>query len=579
MDLLLSIFWIILCLVLSVKLKKSNRTVLNKEAEILSLTQDLQNSRSELVEIKDKYACITDAKLEADSIIARANQIESNAQRISKLIISNSENDANLIKHNANEYSKSQKIAADEIKNLAKLTAVEIKEKANERLNAIEKKLEKANIQATTLIEEANIQASTLIADANSHATLIIANAKTQAENIAGDTYRALQEGDKLKASIEAMQNIIDGYGYKYVQPSHSILDDLAQAYSYTEAGQELKKARELSKQLIDVNLAASCEYVQKNRSDIAIKFVLDAFNGKVDSILSRAKIENHGTLSQEIQDAAAIVNYNGSAFRNAQISKSYINARINELLWTVRVNKIREQEKEEQKAIKEKIREEERARKEYERALKEADREEELVRKALEKAHTLLAKANNEQREKYELQIQQLNDKLLAAEEKNKRALSMAQQTKTGHVYVISNIGSFGEHVYKIGMTRRLEPLDRVRELGDASVPFSFDVHAMIWSENAPALEKSIHRKFIQSQLNKVNPRKEFFKLTIAEIRQELDSMGIEVSWTMAADAREFRETQAIEQKIKTDEIARGEWLRQQIVYEDKIEESESIA
>lgn len=84
-----------------------------------------------------------------------------------------------------------------------------------------------------------------------------------------------------------------------------------------------------------------------------------------------------------------------------------------------------------------------------------------------------------------------------------------MAQQTRTGHVYVISNIGSFGEHVFKIGMTRRLEPKDRVRELGDASVPFEFDIHAMIFSDDAPTLKRALHRHFLKQQVNKVNPRK----------------------------------------------------------------------
>ena len=85
------------------------------------------------------------------------------------------------------------------------------------------------------------------------------------------------------------------------------------------------------------------------------------------------------------------------------------------------------------------------------------------------------------------------LQAQLQAAEEKNQRALSMAQQTRAGHVYVISNVGSFGEHVFKIGMTRRLDPLDRIRELGDASVPFEFDVHAMIFTEDAPSLTQAL--------------------------------------------------------------------------------------
>jgi hypothetical protein len=125
------------------------------------------------------------------------------------------------------------------------------------------------------------------------------------------------------------------------------------------------------------------------------------------------------------------------------------------------------------------------------------------------------------------------------------------------GHVYVISNIGSFGEDVYKIGMTRRLEPMDRVIELGDASVPFPFDVHAMIRSDDAPTLEKHLHKHFMMDQVNKLNPRKEFFKLGIANIKQAVDELGIEAHWTLTADAREYRESLAMVTPIAITETA----------------------
>src|SRR5690606_27789669 len=101
---------------------------------------------------------------------------------------------------------------------------------------------------------------------------------------------------------------------------------------------------------------------------------------------------------------------------------------------------------------------------------------------------------------------IAELEAALAEAHAKAERALSMAQQTRRGHVYVISNEGSFGRHVYKIGMTRRLEPMDRVRELGDASVPFPFDVHAMIFCDDAPALENALHKRLHERRRNLVN-------------------------------------------------------------------------
>jgi hypothetical protein len=120
-----------------------------------------------------------------------------------------------------------------------------------------------------------------------------------------------------------------------------------------------------------------------------------------------------------------------------------------------------------------------------------------------------------------------------------------MAQMTKVGHIYVISNIGAFGEDVVKIGMTRRLDPLDRVRELGDASVPFHFDVHAIIYSENAPQLENELHKKFNDRRLNRINNRKEFFKASLEEIESFVkEHADAEIEFTKVAEAREYRET-----------------------------------
>ena len=113
----------------------------------------------------------------------------------------------------------------------------------------------------------------------------------------------------------------------------------------------------------------------------------------------------------------------------------------------------------------------------------------------------------------------------------------------KAGYVYVISNIGAFGENVYKIGMTRRLEPQDRIDELGDASVPFNFDVHAMIFSDNAPALEAALHRAFEDRKLNMVNQRREFFNVTLDEIKEVIKkNFDKTVEFVDVPDAEQYR-------------------------------------
>jgi chromosome segregation ATPase len=130
------------------------------------------------------------------------------------------------------------------------------------------------------------------------------------------------------------------------------------------------------------------------------------------------------------------------------------------------------------------------------------------------------------------------------------------------GYVYVISNIGAFGENVYKIGMTRRLEPMDRVRELGDASVPFPFDVHAIIFSQDAPNMEYQLHQVFDSERLNMINCRREFFKVPLSKIKEEAEKLGARVEFTMLAEAREYRESERIRKEgslsiqHKTDEL-----------------------
>jgi hypothetical protein len=241
----------------------------------------------------------------------------------------------------------------------------------------------------------------------------------------------------------------------------------------------------------------------------------------------------------------------------------------LEELRWAAVAQELKLQEREEQRRIKEQIREEEKARREYERAIRDAAKEEELLRKAMAKAEEQLAKAGDAQRAKYEAQLAELGTRLQAAEERNQRALSMAQQTRRGHVYVISNLGSFGEDVFKIGLTRRLDPHERIRELGDSSVPFEFDVHALLFSDDAPALEHRLHRHFVLAQVNKVNYRKEFFRTDLTHIRREIEQLGLTAQWTMTAAAREYRETQAIEAAIRDNPAAREAWMKRQLLLE----------
>ena len=197
------------------------------------------------------------------------------------------------------------------------------------------------------------------------------------------------------------------------------------------------------------------------------------------------------------------------------------------------------------QQIEREKEREEREAQREYERAIKKALKDEEKAQEALEQKKREIAEAQTQEKiQKLQEQIQGLEKALVNARELRERAMSMAQQTKIGYVYVISNIGSFGKDVYKIGMTRRLDPMERVLELSNASVPFPFDVHTFIYSEDAPALEADLHRRFDAKKVNSINYRKEYFHVTLDEIKSALKEKGVDAQFVDEPDAFQYRES-----------------------------------
>lgn len=373
-------------------------------------------------------------------------------------------------------------------------------------------------------------------------AATVLEQAKIKADAMVDNATRKVKA---LEGTLTALQNQRDGYGDEYLIPGRTLLDDLADHFGFANASEEFKKAKANTKALIKADKAAACDYVEDIRRKTACAFVIDAFNGKIDTAISKVKGgENYGKCKQAILDAYNLVNQNGLAFRNAHITQEYLDSRLEELRWAAVLLELRKQEQDEQREIRERMREEEKAQREFERSKEQAAKEEARIRAAQEKMEAALKTATDEQRAKYEAQLAALKEKLDAAVENSKRAQSMAELTKAGHVYVISNIGSFGENVFKIGMTRRLDPEDRVSELGSASVPFPFDIHAMIYSEDAPGLESKLHDVFDKQRVNMVNPRKEFFRVPLAAIEAEVLKLGLTPHFTILARAEEYRES-----------------------------------
>ena len=253
-------------------------------------------------------------------------------------------------------------------------------------------------IDAEQAAAEIKREASKILDSAKEEKTLaeaeskrIISDAEAKALEIAGDAYSAMGKAKEYEKYLQAIKRTIEGYGDEWLKPSYSLLDELAADFSYTDAGQKLKEARDHSVQMMKAGQAANCDYSEPYRRITAIQFVVDAFNGKVDSLLSKVKQDNYGILERKIKDSYELVNKNGSAFRNAHILPEYLNARLDELKWAVIVQELKAKAAEEQRALREKMREEEKARREFERAQKEAEKEEAMLKKAMEKAKALL--------------------------------------------------------------------------------------------------------------------------------------------------------------------------------------------
>jgi hypothetical protein len=494
--------------------------------------------------------------------------------------------------------AEAQRQLADALKEATSLRA-EAQNLIEQAKNAAADERSAANEKAKDIHDQADARLNQALHDAGR----IMADAEKRAEQIGGDAYRALRDKEMLEQAAEAMRNVIEGYGDRYLVPTHSVLDDLAADFGRTAAGQNFAAARAQSKRMVEQGEAATCDYAEANRRNIAIQFVIHAFNGGVDAILTRIKSDNYGILEQKIRDAFSIVNKDGSAFRNARILPAYLDARLAELKWGATLQELNRQWQDEQRSRREELRAAQRDAEEIMRKQQEAARDTELKRIAVaevEKRHAdemaeLRAKHEKEIAEAGQLGIAAVDEVLkrhtvevaklngdwqqqLAAKQKElddatRRELTAAQLGKMGCIYIISNIGSFdyvggNPTIFKIGMTRRPIRQERIDELSNASVPFKFDVHALIKSENAPKLETMLHHAFRDNQVNKNNFRKEFFRVTLAEIRQVVEKMKqegeifeMECDWIEKAGAEDFYRSRSIENNPQ--EMA--EWRRQQ--------------
>jgi hypothetical protein len=359
---------------------------------------------------------------------------------------------------------------------------------------------------------------------------------------------------DRLRAEFNALDEEANLQSFGFYKPRYAFADSL----SYQR---KLDEIRERQKKMIKNKTAAVCHVEwavngskAEGRKQInqTLKLMLRAFNGECDAAVAKVRYNNVQVMETRIRKAYEAIN--GMAeVQSCYIAHDYLCLKLEELFLAHEYQEKVQEEKEEQRRIREQIREEEVALRELEKARLDAEKEEKRYAEALRKATDEAERAVGDKQQKLIWQVEELQRRLAEAKTNKERAIAQAQLTRSGHVYVISNVGSFGEHVYKIGMTRRLDPMDRVKELGDASVPFPFDVHAIIYSEDAPALENNLHKLFHQRRVNLVNERKEFFRVSIDEIARAVRESHGEIEFTLAAEAAEYRKTVSMSQALLT--------------------------
>ena len=274
-------------------------------------------------------------------------------------------------------------------------------------------------------------------------------------------------------------------------------------------------------------------------------KLLLRAFNSECDELISKVKYNNFDQSLKRITSSCDAISKLGSIMQ-ISITTPFHNAKINELRLAFEYREKKQQEKEEQKVIKAQLREEAKLQKELEESRKIAEKERTHYNNALEKAHQQLqTSTNDEETSSLLAKIQQLEAQLNIINNNITDIDYREANQKAGYVYIISNIGAFGENVYKIGMTRRLEPMDRIDELGSASVPFNFDLHAMIFSDNAPKLEGALHNAFADKKVNMINYRREFFNVSLDEIESVIrKNHDKSVEFVKSAEAQQYRES-----------------------------------
>lgn len=455
----------------------------------------------------------------------------------------------------AETYKKeAQKIREDAIK--TREDAIKIRDDLNTALNSatnaqniynelkdkIEMDMSEIN-ERNKIYESAQDESSKIIERAKQKAADIEKLAEIKAERLTKKLNKNInklqEEYDKLNEEYNSLNNELTYEISKFIISDNITSEEYKSKYSLS-----VLREKDIVKngEAVTMNIIDKLELKKQIENDA--KQLLRCFNSETASILLALTVKNIDSSKNKIMRCFETLN-KLFATDKVSLSKEILEIKLEQVDLMYAYQYQKEQEKLQQKAIREQMIEEEKVRREIEKQKSKIEKEEKQFHNEITKLMGYMQKSNEAEKQLYIDKIRELEEKLKQVEADKENVLEREQNTRAGYVYVISNIGSFGEDVFKIGMTRRLEPLDRVKELGDASVPFEFDVHAMIFSDDAPALETILHNTFKNNQVNKVNPRKEFFRVKLDDIEKVVKhNYNATVTFTKVAEAAQYRES-----------------------------------
>lgn len=367
---------------------------------------------------------------------------------------------------------------------------------------------------------------------------------------------RLRQEKEKLRQELNSIKAEIKSANQELLLEQYCFSD--YDGISSQECKNQISILKAKEKELIaseECFIVNEVSMYGKRQRTNNLKQIIRCFNAECDNALLNLSAKTidiaRNKIARSFETLNSIFQVDGIAMKNELLT-----IKLQELNLTYTYELKKEQEKEQQKAIKEQMIEEEKVRREIERQKAKIEKDQTQCTNEISKLMSYMQKTSSDiEKQLYIDKIKELEERLKELEADKASVLEREANARAGFVYVISNIGSFGDGIYKIGMTRRLEPMDRIKELSSASVPFEFDVHAMIFAEDAPDLESKLHRYFEKQSVNRVNLKKEFFRVSIDEIEKFVkENFNNTVTFTKIPVAKEYYQTLEI---LKSEESA----------------------